>query len=377
MVRTIAPASIAPIGRRRRETHPAAAAASQPAARTTRAARGAATVRSASSAVSGLQRPSTARHRLVQPSRDPRRVREGGRAFVRDAQHRGGRRLAHRGHPPRRAGGEEGHQRPRDRAAVARSPGAAGEDDGDRGHRGQGHEVSPDGETRQRAEQDPSAAPRGGRRLEGLRRAGGQDEHGGEQDQGGGVQRRGQRGHEEDVRRRARDEQRGGNPRSRHRDLAQDAGEGDEGEGEERIGDPHRERGRAERGYERRRHPAVDRRAVRLAPHRGAAAGDARAIRPTIAVSPSTDARAAKAQNGARTAAARRRTARSDRALKRSRAASVQALACGTPALAQAAAAAQGAPGGAGDVAGGRGQGHRPLEDLLAARRTMRARSGA
>src|SRR4051812_44188726 len=40
-------------------------------------------------------------------------------------------------------------------------------------------------------------------------------------------------------------------------------------------------------------------------------------MRPTIAVSPSAEVRAAKAQKGARTAAARRRTARSGRALTR------------------------------------------------------------
>ena len=60
MVRTFTPASTAAIGPPPSPPPPAPAAASQPRARTTRAITGAATVRSPSSAVSGLQRPSTA-----------------------------------------------------------------------------------------------------------------------------------------------------------------------------------------------------------------------------------------------------------------------------------------------------------------------------
>jgi len=70
----------------------------------------------------------------VQPSHDALRVREDGRAFVRDDQP-AWRRFAQRGDPQRREGGQEGREATRDRPASAGYPAAAREDDGDHGDR--------------------------------------------------------------------------------------------------------------------------------------------------------------------------------------------------------------------------------------------------
>ena len=205
--------------------------------------------------------------------------------------------------PPRaaRAPRASSRRRPRERARAPR-PG--------RRHGARRHEVRPEREAREearaagacRAAADPSVsveAPPGARRA-----SGGRAPHSSERRR---VEGRRQRGEEQEVRRRAGDEHRG-RQRRRGVQLAR------EGVGERhqqrapsrKYGQPQRLDARAPGRDEGQSRPTRRAASRTAGPRASCPRPGWRAIRPTIAVSPSTGVRSASIQNGTRTTTASR-----------------------------------------------------------------------
>ena len=217
------------------------------------------------------------RDRLVKVTGHRSGVSERRAVAVGQAEDGRGRGLAQRADPPGRAGQRERDGGPGQRAS--RPPHAArGEEergrDGDDG--GERHQVRPDGEPGQSPQRRQPSARGHCATGEAIRDVDREDEHHPEQHECRRVQGRRQGGEEQHVGGRTGHEEARGQARPRQGRLSQAIGDPDQAQRQQRVRDAQGGGRGAERGHEGGRDPAVQGRAVRLAPEGGAARGMAR-----------------------------------------------------------------------------------------------------